>query len=68
MVELMLIETLHTTLECGLVLVSNFVGKEYQRLKADEQKQLSWSAKRELSKINYRIHTDAIKEILFQTR
>lgn len=35
--------------------------KEYQRLKADEQKQLSWSAKRELSKINYRIHTDAIK-------
>ncbi len=35
--------------------------KEYQRLKADEQKQLSWSAKRELSKINYRIHTNAIK-------
>ena len=35
--------------------------KEYQRLKAEEQKQLSWSAKRELSKINYRIHTDAIK-------
>ena len=38
--------------------------KEYQRLKADEQKQLSWSAKRELSKINYRIHTDAIKQNL----
>ena len=35
--------------------------KEYQRLKSDEQKQLAWSAKRELSKINYRIHTDAIK-------
>ena len=35
--------------------------KEYQRLKADEQKQLGWTAKRELSKINYRIHTDAIK-------
>ncbi len=35
--------------------------KEYQRLKADELKQLAWSAKRELSKINYRIHTDAIK-------
>ncbi len=35
--------------------------KEYQRLKAEEQKQLAWSAKRELSKINYRIHTDAIK-------
>jgi hypothetical protein len=38
--------------------------KEYQRLKADEQKQLEWSAKRELSKINYRIHTDAIKSNL----
>ena len=34
--------------------------EEFQRLKADEQKQLEWSAKRELSKINYRIHTDAI--------
>ena len=29
-----------------------------------EQKQLAWSAKRELSKINYRIHTDAIKSNL----
>ena len=38
--------------------------KEYQRLKVDEQKQLAWSAKRELSKINYRIHTDAIKSNL----
>ena len=38
--------------------------KEYQRLKADEQKLLGWSAKRELSKINYRIHTDAIKRNL----
>ena len=38
--------------------------KEYQRLKADEQKQLAWTAKRELSKINYRIHTDAIKSNL----
>ena len=35
--------------------------KEYQRLKTEEQKMLGWSAKRELSKINYRIHTDAIK-------
>ena len=35
--------------------------KESQRLTDDEQKQLAWSAKRELSKINYRIHTDAIK-------
>ena len=31
--------------------------KEYQRLKTEEQAQLGWSAKRELSKINYRIHT-----------
>ena len=38
--------------------------KEYQRLKAEEQKQLGWSAKRELSKINYHIHTDAIKQNL----
>ncbi len=35
--------------------------KEYQRLKEEEQKQLGWSAKRELSKINYHIHTDAIR-------
>ena len=41
-----------------------FLVKEFQRLKAEEQKQLAWDAKRELSKINYRIHTDAIKENL----
>ena len=41
-----------------------YVVREFQRLKADEQKQLAWSAKRELSKINYRIHTDAIKSYL----
>lgn len=34
--------------------------KEFQCLN-EEQKQIEWSAKRELSKINYRIHTDAIK-------
>lgn len=38
--------------------------REYQRLKDDEQKALGWSAKRELAKINYHIHTDAIKENL----
>lgn len=38
--------------------------KEFQRLKEDEQKQLGWSAKRELAKINYHIHTDAIKHNL----
>ena len=41
--------------------------KEFQRLKEEEQKQLGWSAKRELSKINYRIHTDAIQQNLIPT-
>lgn len=41
-----------------------YVVKEFQRLKADEHKLLGWTAKRELSKINYRIHTDAIKSHL----
>ena len=38
--------------------------REFQRLKDEEQKLIGWTAKRELSKINYRIHTDAIKESL----
>ena len=38
--------------------------RDYQRLKVDEQAQLGWSAKRELAKINYRIHTDAIQQHL----
>ena len=38
--------------------------EEFQRLKEEEQKLLGWTAKRELSKINYRIHTDAIKSHL----
>lgn len=38
--------------------------KEFERLKKEEQKLLGWSIKRELSKINYKIHTDAIKENL----
>lgn len=38
--------------------------KEFERLKSEEQKQLGWDAKRELSKINYKIHTDAIKNNL----
>lgn len=41
-----------------------YIVKEFQRLKEEEQKQFGWSAKRELSKINYRIHTDAIKQNL----
>ena len=42
--------------------------KEFERLKAEEQKQLGWNAKRELSKINYKIHTDAIKQNLIPTQ
>ena len=38
--------------------------REFQRLKEEEQKLLGWSAKRELAKINYHIHTDAIKQNL----
>ena len=38
--------------------------KEFERLKKEEQKQLGWNVKRELSKINYKIHTDAIKKNL----
>ena len=38
--------------------------KEFQRLKDQEQGQLDWNIKRNLTKINYRIHTDAIKENL----
>ncbi len=35
--------------------------KEFQRLQEAEQKQLGWDIRRNLTKINYRIHTDAIK-------
>ena len=41
-----------------------YMVKEFQRMKSAEQKQLGWSVKRELAKINYHIHTDAIKENL----
>src|SRR3989344_4589098 len=38
--------------------------KEFQRLKDEERKQLGWDIRRNLAKINYKIHTDAIKENL----
>jgi hypothetical protein len=41
-----------------------YMVREFQRLKEKEQKQLGWSAKRELAKLNYHIHTDAIKQNL----
>ncbi len=39
-----------------------YIVKEFQRLKEEEQKKLGWTAKRELAKLNYHIHTDAIKQ------
>ena len=38
--------------------------KEFQRLKEEEYKKLGWDIKRNLAKINYRIHTDAIRQNL----
>ena len=42
--------------------------KEYQRLQEEKHELLGWTAKRELSKINYHIHTDAIKQNLIPNR
>lgn len=41
-----------------------YIIKDYQRLKTDENSKISldWNIKRAISKINYKIHTDAIKE------
>lgn len=44
-----------------------YLVKEFQRLKIAEQKELEWNAKRELAKLNYTIHTDAIKENIVPT-
>jgi len=43
-----------------------YIIKEFQRLKEDENKtkNLDWNLQRTISKINYKIHTDAIKENL----
>ena len=41
-----------------------YIVKEFQRLKEEELKLVGWTARRELSKINYHIHTDAIKQNL----
>jgi hypothetical protein len=38
--------------------------KEFQRLKEEEHKTLGWDIRRNLTKLNYRIHTDAIREHL----
>ncbi|WP_114751861.1 KilA-N domain-containing protein [Pleomorphovibrio marinus] len=54
-------------LEFGLWISAEFkvyLIKEFQRLKEEEssRKQIEWSVSRTLAKVNYRIHTDAIKE------
>ncbi len=45
-----------------------YIVKEFQRLKSEEERLIGWSAKRELSKINYRIHTDTIKKNLIPSQ
>jgi hypothetical protein len=40
-----------------------YIVKEFQRLKEEEQKEIGWSAKRELTKIKYHIYTDAIQQM-----
>ena len=42
--------------------------QEFQRIKEQEQAKFGWTVKRELSKINYHIHTDAIKENLVPSK
>lgn len=46
-----------------------YIIKDYKRLKSDENSRLSlnWNLNRELSKLNYKIHTDAIKQNLIPT-
>ena len=56
-------------MECASCLSPEFklyIIKDYQRLKTYDWHRvaLEWNAKRELSKVNYRIHTDAIKDYL----
>ena len=41
-----------------------YLVKEFERLKTEEMRRFGWDIKRNLAKINYRIHTDAIKENL----
>ena len=44
--------------------VKLYILKEFQRLKVQESEQLEWNGKRLLTKLNYLIHTDAVKEYL----
>ena len=69
MVVLLRILILHLNLECGMWISPEFkiyLIKEFQRLKEEEnnREKLDWNLQRTISKINYKIHTDAIKENL----
>ena len=44
--------------------VKLYIVKEFQRLKVQESEQIEWHGKRLLTKLNYLIHTDAVKEYL----
>ena len=48
--------------------VKLYIIKEFQRLKLEESEQLEWQGKRMLTKINYLIHTDAIKKYLIPVK
>ncbi|MDR2011197.1 MAG: KilA-N domain-containing protein [Bacteroidales bacterium] len=45
-----------------------YLVREFKRLKEEEQKTIGWNAKRELAKINYHIHTDAVKHNLIPAK
>ena len=45
-----------------------YIIKEFQRLKVQESEQLEWHGKRLLTKLNYLIHTDAVKEYLVRIK
>ena len=45
-----------------------YMVKEFQRLKEQETEQLGWNAKRELAKINYHIHTNAVRKNLIPNK
>lgn len=57
---------LHLSLHLGYLQRLSYIINDYKRLKSDESSRLSlgWNLNREISKLNYRIQTDAIKEHL----
>ena len=64
MVVLLPIAILLLSLRLGFRRKLNYIIKEFQRLKIQESEQLDWHGKRMLTKLNYLIQTDAVKEHL----